>query len=74
MNKVANDYVATKAGWYYVGVEPGSGPYQITFEGYRPVLADSNPKSGRQLAAIMGTITVFLIVLVIVSMWAASKG
>ena len=46
-------------------------PGQVPF---RPVLADSNPKSGRQLAVIMGTITVFLVLLVILSMWAASKG
>jgi hypothetical protein len=39
----ANDYVATQAGWYYVGVENGSGPYQITVEGYRPVLQGATP-------------------------------
>jgi hypothetical protein len=39
----ANDYVATKAGWYYIGVDGGSGAYDITVEGYRPVLQGAKP-------------------------------
>jgi hypothetical protein len=46
-------------------------PQQVPF---KPVLAESNPKSGRQLAVIMGTITLGLFLLVVLSMWAASKG
>ncbi|MBU2664265.1 PPC domain-containing protein [Actinoplanes bogorensis] len=37
------DYVATKAGWHYVGVTGGSGAYDITVEGYRPVLQGAKP-------------------------------
>ncbi|GIM93104.1 PPC domain-containing protein [Paractinoplanes toevensis] len=37
------DYVATKAGWHYVGVQSGSGAYDITVEGYRPVLQGATP-------------------------------
>jgi hypothetical protein len=37
------DYVATKAGWHYVGVERGTGAYQITVEAYRPVLQGAKP-------------------------------
>jgi hypothetical protein len=32
------DYVATKAGWHYIGVGDGSGSYDITIEAYRPTL------------------------------------
>ena len=32
------DYVATKAGWHYVGVADGAGAYDITVEAYRPPL------------------------------------
>jgi hypothetical protein len=39
----ANDYVATTAGWYYIGVDSGSGAYDITVEGYRPVLQGAKP-------------------------------
>ncbi|MCO8269911.1 PPC domain-containing protein [Actinoplanes sp. TRM 88003] len=38
------DYVATKAGWHYVGVASGSGAYQITVEAYRPVLQGAKPQ------------------------------
>ena len=37
------DYVATKAGWHYVGVTGGSGAYDITVEAYRPVLQGAKP-------------------------------
>ncbi|MBL7259249.1 PPC domain-containing protein [Paractinoplanes lichenicola] len=37
------DYVATKAGWHYVGVATGSGAYDITVEAYRPVLQGAKP-------------------------------
>jgi hypothetical protein len=37
------DYVATKAGWHYVGVARGSGAYDITIEAYRPPLEGSTP-------------------------------
>ncbi|GID28558.1 PPC domain-containing protein [Paractinoplanes brasiliensis] len=37
------DYVATKAGWHYVGVASGSGAYGITVEAYRPVLQGAKP-------------------------------
>lgn len=38
------DHVATKAGWHYVGVTaPGGGAYDITVEGYRPVLEGTRP-------------------------------
>ena len=37
------DYVATKAGWHYVGVAQGSGSYDITVEAYRPPLQGARP-------------------------------
>ncbi|XVU21911.1 PPC domain-containing protein [Actinoplanes sp. CA-054009] len=37
------DYVATKAGWHYIGVASGSGAYDITVEAYRPVLQGTKP-------------------------------
>jgi len=37
------DYVATKAGWHYVGVATGSGAYDITVEAYRPPLQGAKP-------------------------------
>ncbi|MFF5296662.1 hypothetical protein [Paractinoplanes globisporus] len=37
------DYVATKAGWHYVGVAAGSGAYDITVEAYRPALQGATP-------------------------------
>jgi hypothetical protein len=37
------DYVATKAGWHYVGVSDGDGAYDITVEAYRPPLEKSKP-------------------------------
>jgi hypothetical protein len=37
------DYVATKAGWHYVGVSSGSGAYDITVEAYRPPLQGATP-------------------------------
>ncbi|MFD0524708.1 PPC domain-containing protein [Paractinoplanes durhamensis] len=37
------DYVATKAGWHYIGVKSGAGAYDITVEGYRPVLQGATP-------------------------------
>jgi len=37
------DYVATKAGWHYVGVRAGSGAYDITVEAYRPALQGATP-------------------------------
>lgn len=39
----ATDYVATKAGWHYLGVARGSGSYDITVEAYRPVLQGAKP-------------------------------
>ena len=39
----ATDYVATKAGWHYVGVARGSGAYDITVEAYRPPLQGDRP-------------------------------
>ncbi|WP_306214048.1 PPC domain-containing protein [Actinoplanes sp. RD1] len=39
----ATDYVATKAGWHYVGVTSGSGAYDITVEAYRPPLEGAKP-------------------------------
>jgi hypothetical protein len=38
-----NDYVATTTGWYYIGAATGSGGYDITVEGYRPVLQGAKP-------------------------------
>ncbi|MCY1139705.1 PPC domain-containing protein [Actinoplanes sp. Pm04-4] len=38
------DYVATKAGWHYIGVASGSGAYQVTVEAYRPVLQGAKPQ------------------------------
>jgi hypothetical protein len=37
------DYVATKSGWHYVGVQSGSGAYDITVEAYRPPLQGTRP-------------------------------
>jgi len=37
------DYVATKAGWHYVGVKNGDGAYDITLEAYRPPLQGAKP-------------------------------
>ncbi|GAA0503354.1 hypothetical protein Ade02nite_35980 [Paractinoplanes deccanensis] len=37
------DYVATKAGWHYIGVASGSGAYDVTVEAYRPVLQGAKP-------------------------------
>ncbi|MET0423193.1 MAG: PPC domain-containing protein, partial [Actinoplanes sp.] len=37
------DYVATKAGWHYIGVASGSGAYDITVEAYRPPLQGAKP-------------------------------
>ena len=37
------DYVATQAGWHYVGVANGNGAYDITIEAYRPALQGSRP-------------------------------
>ncbi|HEY0534014.1 MAG TPA: DVUA0089 family protein [Actinoplanes sp.] len=37
------DYVATKAGWHYIGVAHGSGAYDITVEAYRPPLEGTTP-------------------------------
>jgi Bacterial pre-peptidase C-terminal domain len=39
----ANDYVATTTGWYYLGLDGGSGAYDVTVEGYRPVLQGAKP-------------------------------
>jgi hypothetical protein len=41
--KAVNDYVATKAGWHTIGVSGGDGAYDITLEGYRPVLQGAKP-------------------------------
>jgi hypothetical protein len=38
------DYVATKAGWHYVGVSNGAGAYNITVEAYRPPLQGDRPQ------------------------------
>ncbi len=38
------DYVATKAGWHYIGVGNGSGAYDIKVEAYRPVLQGAKPQ------------------------------
>jgi hypothetical protein len=37
------DYVATKAGWHYIGVAHGDGAYDITVEAYRPPLEGATP-------------------------------
>jgi hypothetical protein len=37
------DYVATKAGWHYIGVARGSGAYDITVEAHRPPLEGTTP-------------------------------
>ncbi|HET6533474.1 MAG TPA: PPC domain-containing protein [Actinoplanes sp.] len=37
------DYVATQAGWHYVGVADGTGAYDITIEAYRPPLQGNRP-------------------------------
>jgi hypothetical protein len=37
------DYVATRAGWHYVGVQRGSGAYDIKVEAYRPPLEGAKP-------------------------------
>jgi hypothetical protein len=37
------DYVATKAGWHYIGVAHGDGAYDITVEAYRPPLEGTTP-------------------------------
>jgi hypothetical protein len=37
------DYVATRAGWHTIGVSGGDGAYDITLEGYRPVLQGATP-------------------------------
>ena len=37
------DYVATQAGWHYVGVANGSGAYDITIEAFRPPLQGNRP-------------------------------
>jgi hypothetical protein len=37
------DFVATTAGWHYIGVKAGSGAYDITVEGYRPPLQGTTP-------------------------------
>jgi hypothetical protein len=41
--KAVTDYVATKAGWHYIGVRTGSGSYDITVEAYRPRLEGATP-------------------------------
>ena len=40
----ATDFVATKAGWHYIGVAAGDGGYDITVEGYRPPLQGNPPQ------------------------------
>ncbi|MEV6597622.1 PPC domain-containing protein [Actinoplanes sp. NPDC051346] len=40
---IATDYVATKAGWHYLGVAQGNGGYDITVEAYRPPLQGDRP-------------------------------
>ncbi|MCA2212108.1 PPC domain-containing protein [Jidongwangia harbinensis] len=37
------DYVATEAGWHYVGVSSGDGNYDVTVEAYRPTLQGDRP-------------------------------
>lgn len=37
------DYVATEAGWHYVGVANGNGAYDITIEAFRPPLQGNKP-------------------------------
>jgi hypothetical protein len=37
------DYVATRAGWHFVGVGKGKGSYDITVEAYRPPLENAKP-------------------------------
>jgi hypothetical protein len=37
------DYVATKAGWHYLGVGKGKGSYDVTVEAYRPALEGAKP-------------------------------
>ena len=37
------DYVATEAGWHYVGVASGTGAYDITIEAFRPPLQGARP-------------------------------
>ena len=39
----ATDYVATKSGWHFVGVQSGDGTYDIEIEAYRPVLEGATP-------------------------------
>jgi hypothetical protein len=41
--EAVTDYVATKAGWHYVGVGEGSGSYDATVEVYRPALEGAKP-------------------------------
>ncbi|PRY33483.1 PPC domain-containing protein [Pseudosporangium ferrugineum] len=41
--RAVTDYVATKAGWHYIGVSQGKGSYDITVEGYRPPLEGDKP-------------------------------
>jgi hypothetical protein len=38
------DHVATEAGWHYIGVSNGTGPYDITVEAYRPPLQGTQPQ------------------------------
>jgi hypothetical protein len=65
------------------GPEPGSeepghhvSPSGVVYPGppQPPRLTDAHPRNGRQLAVIMGTISLFFVVLVALSIWAASKG
>ena len=37
------DYVATRAGWHYIGVKRGAGAYDVTLEAYRPPLQGAKP-------------------------------
>lgn len=37
------DYVATEAGWHFIGVTTGSGAYDITVEAFRPTLDGGAP-------------------------------
>ncbi|GGQ62515.1 PPC domain-containing protein [Couchioplanes azureus] len=41
--RAVTDYVATQAGWHYLGVAEGSGGYDITVEAYRPPLQGDKP-------------------------------
>ncbi|OJF13941.1 PPC domain-containing protein [Couchioplanes caeruleus] len=41
--RAVTDYVATKAGWHYLGVAEGKGSYDITVEAYRPPLQGDKP-------------------------------